>query len=174
MSAASHLIASLFDGHRIDEVIPGRLYIGSEEARDPEVLDEHWITHVVCLQPADERRLHRHQKLPARVEEKTYNGFKDDRGTLITEYIPLVFEYIDDVLGKDPKARVLVHCAAGISRSGAMVTAYLMYKYDLPADEALARLRKARPCVHPNDSFAWQLRHLVPALLVDMRNPPPQ
>lgn len=154
----------------IDEVIPGRLYIGSEDARDPAVLAEHAITHIVCLQPEHERRAHQHATLPAHIQEKVYDGFEDAHGVVLTEYIPLVFDTMESALAGDPAARVLVHCAAGVSRSGAMVVAYLMYTYDLDVDEALARVRKARPCVRPNNSFARQLREDVPALIDEMKN----
>jgi hypothetical protein len=48
---------------------------------------------------------------------------------------------------------VYVHCAAGISRSGMVVTAYLMERDGISRDEALARIRKQRPNVNPNAAF---------------------
>jgi hypothetical protein len=52
---------------------------------------------------------------------------------------------------------VLVHCVAGVSRSAAVVTAYLMHKEHLSAADALTSLRKASPGVCPNYGFMEQL-----------------
>jgi hypothetical protein len=45
---------------------------------------------------------------------------------------------------------VYVHCAAGMNRSGAAVTAYLMQAHGWGRDKALAYLRDKRPQVQPN------------------------
>ncbi|KAM5536132.1 hypothetical protein V8D89_010231 [Ganoderma adspersum] len=52
---------------------------------------------------------------------------------------------------------VLVHCQAGMSRSVAIVTAYLMVTQALDAEDALEVVRKARPDVQPNEGFMRQL-----------------
>lgn len=48
---------------------------------------------------------------------------------------------------------VLVHCGAGISRSGAACCAVLMHRHAIGRDAALARVRRARQWVRPNDHF---------------------
>ena len=45
-------------------------------------------------------------------------------------------------------ARLLIHCAAGVSRSGAVALALLAQ--ELPIDDAVAVLRQLRPEAHPN------------------------
>ncbi|SCZ88871.1 BZ3500_MvSof-1268-A1-R1_Chr2-1g04697 [Microbotryum saponariae] len=52
---------------------------------------------------------------------------------------------------------VLVHCQAGVSRSSALVAAYLMKEMDLTVEQALARVRKARLQIEPSDFFMLQL-----------------
>ncbi|SCV71802.1 BQ2448_4496 [Microbotryum intermedium] len=52
---------------------------------------------------------------------------------------------------------VLVHCQAGVSRSSALVAAYLMKEMDLTVEQALARIRKARAQIEPSDFFMLQL-----------------
>lgn len=42
------------------------------------------------------------------------------------------------------KGRVLVHCQAGLGRTGVMAAAYWI-KRGLPAEEAITRVRRARP-----------------------------
>lgn len=53
--------------------------------------------------------------------------------------------------------RVLVHCAQGVSRSAAVVIAYLMRTYDMLLNDALALVTACRPCVSPNIGFIYQL-----------------
>jgi protein-tyrosine phosphatase len=53
-----------------------------------------------------------------------------------------------------------VHCAQGVSRSGAVVVYSLMRMHNLSYDAALALARKGRSVAEPNDSFAAQLRKL--------------
>ncbi|CDO77073.1 hypothetical protein BN946_scf184473.g17 [Trametes cinnabarina] len=52
---------------------------------------------------------------------------------------------------------VLVHCQAGMSRSVAIVAAYLMVSQGLDPESALAVIRKSRPNVQPNEGFMRQL-----------------
>jgi len=52
---------------------------------------------------------------------------------------------------------VLVHCAAGISRSGAVICAYLMWKNGWTFEEALKFGQSKRGSLHPNEGFQRQL-----------------
>eukprot|EP01090_Pellita_catalonica_P019846 TRINITY_DN686_c0_g1_i1.p1 TRINITY_DN686_c0_g1~~TRINITY_DN686_c0_g1_i1.p1 ORF type:complete len:580 (-),score=66.74 TRINITY_DN686_c0_g1_i1:51-1763(-) len=55
------------------------------------------------------------------------------------------------------KGGVLVHCNAGISRSGTCVLAYLMKHNHISYSEAKQLAAKSRPCIRPNDGFKRQL-----------------
>lgn len=56
---------------------------------------------------------------------------------------------------------VLVHCAAGISRSPTLVAAYLLLSQQYQsAEEAIEYLKKMRPIVNPNMGFERQLEEL--------------
>jgi hypothetical protein len=46
-----------------------------------------------------------------------------------------------------------IHCRNGASRSGLVVTAYLMWRDGLSRDEALDYVRARRPVVRPNPAF---------------------
>lgn len=53
--------------------------------------------------------------------------------------------------------RILIHCLQGISRSGAVLIAYLMRRLALSYTTARDMARVYRPVVTPNDGFAAQL-----------------
>ncbi|KAI0047505.1 phosphatases II [Auriscalpium vulgare] len=54
--------------------------------------------------------------------------------------------------------RVLVHSCYGVSRSAALVAAYLIMAKKMTADQALAFVRAGRPVAQPNEGFVYQLR----------------
>jgi hypothetical protein len=49
--------------------------------------------------------------------------------------------------------KVYVHCLNGVSRSGMVVTAYLMYEHNWSMAEALAFVQSKRSGVRPNPAF---------------------
>lgn len=51
------------------------------------------------------------------------------------------------------KTNVLVHCVAGVSRSPAIVLAYLMRKYNLTLKDALIIVEAKRDYINPNIGF---------------------
>jgi protein-tyrosine phosphatase len=54
-------------------------------------------------------------------------------------------------------ANVLVHCIVGASRSPTVVIAYLMNKWGMTLEDALAHLIAVRPIINPNVGFIQQL-----------------
>ena len=75
----------------------------------------------------------------------------DDASVDLLKHFPSAIEFIQARI--DQGKTVLVHCAAGVSRSASVVTSFVMHKLGLRRDEALAFVRKSRPAVHPNDGF---------------------
>ncbi|MDQ2066824.1 protein-tyrosine phosphatase family protein [Xinfangfangia sp. CPCC 101601] len=66
---------------------------------------------------------------------------------------PKISAEIHEILAEGE--RVLVHCMGGCGRSG-MAVLRLMVEAGEPADEALRRLRQARPCAVETDAqFNW-------------------
>ncbi|KAG1968011.1 Tyrosine-protein phosphatase vhp-1 [Pimephales promelas] len=53
---------------------------------------------------------------------------------------------------------VLVHCAAGISRSPALAVAYVMYSLEMDLDHAYRFVKERRPTISPNFNFLGQLQ----------------
>ncbi|CAL5351754.1 unnamed protein product [Camellia sinensis] len=73
-----------------------------------------------------------------------------------------LLEYLDvclDVIDKSRKeGSMLVHCFAGVSKSAAIITAYLMRTEQLSKEDALESLQKSCEFVCPNDGFLEQLK----------------
>jgi len=65
-------------------------------------------------------------------------------------------EFIQDGIRRGEKT--LVHCHAGVSRSGTIVLLHLMVNRGLDLDRALSLLRGRRPVVNPNPGFWLMLR----------------
>ncbi|KAK3102067.1 hypothetical protein FSP39_008506 [Pinctada imbricata] len=80
---------------------------------------------------------------------------EDVEDTDLLENFKSAFEFIDE--GRK-KGKVLVHCNAGISRAGTMITAYVMKTKAMKRDEAMefAQSKRNNP-IDPNDGFLKQL-----------------
>ena len=87
------------------------------------------------------------------------------------KYIPMDDSPSQDLLSNLPEAldfiqtqleqghTVLVHCAAGISRSASVVIAYLM-SHGMSLEQAYGYVKSRRPIVQPNPGFMQQLNSL--------------
>ena len=64
--------------------------------------------------------------------------------------------WVDNALASSPN--VLVHCVQGISRSGAVIVAYLMRQQAIDYESALELARESRAMIMPNSGFVDQLR----------------
>lgn len=54
---------------------------------------------------------------------------------------------------------VLVHCNAGVSRSGAVAIGWLMHHYGWGYDRAASHAKSKRKCIFPNSNFIEQLQN---------------
>lgn len=73
----------------------------------------------------------------------------------ISKYFSKGYEAIENGL---KEGSVLVHCAAGISRSASMVIAYLMKKNGMKFEEVFREVRSRRRVICPNQGFIVQLK----------------
>nr|XP_033797027.1 dual specificity protein phosphatase 13 isoform X2 [Geotrypetes seraphini] len=76
----------------------------------------------------------------------------------MSKYFFPASEYIQKALSI-PEAKILVHCAVGISRSASLVLAYLMIHHRLSLVEAIKTVKKHR-VISPNRGFLKQLQNL--------------
>jgi len=81
--------------------------------------------------------------------------YEDDNPKVdIKSYFSLTNKFIE----KYRKERsVLVHCAAGISRSATVIIAYVMYKLKLGFNDAYSFVQERHPITDPNFGFICQL-----------------
>lgn len=133
------------------------VYIGGYlAASNPALLRAAGITHVLKVFPGEEGYT-RHPGVAYAVIPVDDTPGADLRG-----YLPAALRFIRAALTGG--GCVLVHCHAGISRSATVVLFYLMLEHGLTFDEALGRLKTARPQVQPNAGFARHLRAIDASL----------
>lgn len=136
-------------------VIPEKLYVGSlSSAKDVAKLRENQITHV--LTPA--ARLQVYQDVPDFISHLQLEIPDHPAASLFT-ILSAALEFIDNAF-EDDSARVLVHCASGVSRSVSVCCAHLMLRHDMTFEDALIQVRENRPMAGPNAGFRFQLETL--------------
>jgi dual specificity MAP kinase phosphatase len=125
------------------------LYLGClSSAKNIAMLNEIKITRVLSIGPKPNRTLD---------DNLHIWGVEDDSLTSLLPYFAQCIEYID--LAAIEESAVLVHCAAGISRSATIVIAYIMYSMRLGLKEAFTyvRSRRLNVVVQPNEQFMYDL-----------------
>ena len=141
-------------------LIVDRLFLGNiRAAQDEQLLQSHNVTCIVqCLEDSS--------LVPAfPFAEYCTVPVSDIDSQNIAAFLPKAVHFIHAC--RQAGKTVLVHCAAGISRSSTVVVAYLMAAAHMDCDEALAFVRGRRRCASPNPGFWQQLQHLD---LAQLRN----
>jgi len=88
----------------------------------------------------------------------------DDEGENLLSHFPDAFDFIHGAI--EGGGRVLVHCAAGVSRSASVVISYLMKLKHIRAAEAIDMVKQVRPFINPNPGFLRQLKQYEKALSI--------
>lgn len=116
----------------------------------PDVFRQHNITHVLSLgeRPAL-------QDLPVK---SLFIDVEDTERNTISEHLAICFTFIDEA--RNSGGSVMVHCLAGVSRTGAVIISYLMHSLGIPLKDALFLAWRKRPILQPNDGFLEELIHL--------------
>jgi len=153
----------IFSEMSIDLIIP-HLYVGNiYAARNKNLLQSLHITHIVNAAeeipnyfPGD------FDYLELKLRDHSY-------GESLYQAVTRAYPYITNALKSG--GTVLVHCAAGMSRSVSAVIFYLMRTYFIPYEQALALCKSRRPISQPNRGYERQLREASNAIMsfVDRR-----
>ena len=128
------------------------LYISSMKASsDAKLLDTLKISAIINLAPVS---------CPNYLEKYTdftyLTIYEEDRpDTDLYQYFDITFRFIERY---SKTSGVLVHCAAGISRSSTIIIAYVMKKLDLSFCEAFDYVQRRHPNTDPNIGFICQLQ----------------
>jgi len=129
-----------------DEILP-KIFLGPENsAIDLSYLQDHKFSHILIVGN------HMEPKFPNDIIYHVVD-IDDNPDENIAQYFDECFSFIDS-----RERNILIHCASGISRSGSIVTAYVMKTQSKSYDDALKLVRSRRSVVHPNSGFQKQLR----------------
>ncbi|XP_060748280.1 probable dual specificity protein phosphatase DDB_G0281963 [Tachysurus vachellii] len=140
----------------LSRILP-QLYLGAESDVTQDCLSARGISYVLsvsrcCPQPSF---LPQSQYLRIPIDD----SLRDD----LLPWIPQALRFIDGAMSLG--CSVIVHCAAGISRSPALAVAYIMYSLEMDLDHAYRFVKERRPTISPNFNFLGQLQlfqHTLP------------
>ncbi|XP_037545299.1 dual specificity protein phosphatase 16 [Nematolebias whitei] len=132
-------------------VILPRLYLGAESDVTQEQLASLGISYVLNVSRCSPQPsfLPRSRYLRIPIDDSLWDN--------LLPWIPQALHFIDAAMSSG--ASVLVHCAAGISRSPALAVAYIMYNLEMDMDHAYKFVKERRPSISPNFNFLGQLQH---------------
>lgn len=133
----------------LSRILP-QLYLGAEMDVTQDCLSARGISYVLsvsrcCPQPSF---LPQSQYLRIPIDD----SLRDD----LLPWIPQALRFIDGAMSLG--CSVIVHCAAGISRSPALAVAYVMYSLGMDLDHAYRYVKERRPTISPNFNFLGQLQ----------------
>ncbi|XP_005047844.1 PREDICTED: serine/threonine/tyrosine-interacting protein isoform X1 [Ficedula albicollis] len=140
----------------MQEILPGLFlgpYSSAMKSKLP-ILQKHGITHVICIR----------QNIEANFIKPNFQqlfrylvlDIADNPVENIIRFFPMTKEFIDGSLQSGGK--VLVHGNAGISRSAALVIAYIMETFGVKYRDAFTYVQERRFCINPNAGFVHQLQ----------------
>ena len=149
MIQLSSTIKILKDDNAPIEIIP-HLFLGSiGSASNLKQLQNFKITHIICCAKGVQNFF------PDNFKYLNIN-LLDSQKEPIKKHFEESNKFIDDAIQN--KGNVLIHCHAGISRSSAILIAYIMKTQKMSLDKVLELIRAKRDKVKPNDGFIEQLK----------------
>ena len=146
----------MFSFNDMDEILPGKLWLGNDiSAQNIQALKDKGITKVLTVM--------KESNLKYDIED----GFIHRKVEVVDFYKQNIIQFFGECLNFiQGEEKVLVHCAAGASRSATIVIAYIMWANKMIYDEASQLVRDKRFIVCPNFGFREQLK-LFETLLIE-------
>ena len=98
---------------------------------------------------------------PSNFSEIIYYNIdlKDDEDVNLTNIIINFINFLKEV-SQNKNNKILIHCAEGVSRSPALVSAYIMWKCNMDSLSAINYVKSKRNCIDINIGFLFQLNNL--------------
>ncbi len=154
--------------------ITPRIALGSaiESRYDAHELVVQGVTHVVnmCLGRPDEPYFHQHGHVVLAFYG-IHDGENDDG--VGPRAIDEAIRFIEGAVQAADHHKVYLHCAAGISRSAAVMVGYLMKNEQMSMSEAIRHVREIRPCVNPHPAHLMSLLTVFARLVESPENDAP-
>jgi predicted protein tyrosine phosphatase len=129
----------------VDNVFLGPLGVAQNES-DLDRLDVRMVVSITLDKPEGLET----------TSKRTIHHFKVGDTVDAESTMLLILPVVVALIGKHAKDQdevVYVHCSSGISRSAAVVIAYVMWSLDLQLMKAYDHVRQRRACINPNDGF---------------------
>jgi protein-tyrosine phosphatase len=125
------------------------LYLGCEKvSTNSETLENNKIKRIIKIgYELEEAFVGKYEYLSINI----HDHFNED----IYDYFDKCYYFIENSIEK--KENILIHCAAGISRSVSIICAYLIKKKKWNFNRAINFIRETKPLVNPNCGFEQQL-----------------
>ena len=138
----------------IDEVYPRVYMSGHSSAKHLQVLQSRNITHVVCVTAYARPHWEKEGIKYLIIEDVEDSNYAD-----IAQHFEQTNQFISSALASAATNSVLVHCSAGVSRSGSICMAYMLSSQKWPSFEtAFEHARSRRSKFYPNSHFQDQLK----------------
>ena len=128
------------------------LYLGSELDSDNKSIKENNFTHVINCAALDCQIDNGHYGDGVKYLEFEADDMEEYD---ILQHFQETFDAIEDA--RTSGGKVLLHCAMGMNRSGALVTAYVMVHKNMDVISAAKLVKAARGCIMTNESFQKQI-----------------
>lgn len=120
-----------------------------------EALKNFKVTHVICCAPGLAKIWPKFKQYPD-IFNYLNLSLEDSHDQELLPSLRTAIEFTENADNKSFK--FFIHCAQGVSRSGAILAGILMKRENITYDEALIKIKRGRACVQPNKYFESQLR----------------
>lgn len=155
-------------GRKAISQIDETLFVGRRpHPEEVQALKSVGITHIVSCLPQSE---HATMAFLACEFEPLFLPIHDGIHEDISAALTTMFEFAQTALSPGAKAKLLVHCEVGVSRSATMAIAWVMKSKNKNFYDAFQEVRAQRLEVLPNIGFASQLQQLEHSLHPALRS----